>query len=151
MATFSSKLLLSKKGVRLGSRKKDYAGNEYILLAGVASLAVGDAVVFDPTTFVPTRLSTSTAVAQPAAIAMAANTSATVYSWYQVEGLGTATAAGTVASGAYLQSTATAGQIDDTTTAGKTIFGCLSAGAGTTGSTLAVWLSKPFYANAALA
>jgi len=147
---FYSKIDTAKKN-RLGTQRKDYANNTYVYLKGVASTAVGDAVVYDPTTFASARLSTSTAVAQPVAIAMVANTSATNYSWYQIYGLGTATAAGTVASGAYLQSTATTGQIDDTTTAGKTIFGCLSAGAGTTGSTLAVWLNWPFYANAALA
>lgn len=140
--------LHSSKRFRLLTRKKDINGNEYIYLKGVASTAVGDAVVYDEGG-VTARLSTSTAVAQPVAVAMAANTAATTFSWYQIYGLATVTA-GTVAADAYLQSSASAGSVDDTTTAGKTIVGATSASA-TSSGTITAWLNYPFYPNAALA
>jgi hypothetical protein len=115
---FYDKIDVSKK-LRLGSRRKDYAGNEYIYMKGVASLAARDAVIFDEN-FATTRLLAALTTAGPVAIAMSANTSATNYSWFQIWGNASATAAGTVAADAQLQATATAGQIDDTTTAAKT-------------------------------
>lgn len=140
----------TSKKFRLLTRKTDINGRIYIYLKGVASTAVGDAVVFDEAG-VTARLSTSTAVAQPVAVAMAANTSATNYSWYQIYGLCPAVnCAATVAADAYLQSTGTAGQVDDTTTAGKTIVGMTSASAGSS-NVLTAWLNHPFYPNAALA
>lgn len=137
------------KRFRLGTQKKDIAGNVYVYAKGVASTAVGDFVVFDET-FTTARLSTSTAVAAPAAVAMAANILATTFSWYQVYGNGSAMAAGTVAADAQLQSTATAGAVDDTTTAAKTIVGAFSTAASTIGVALPVWLNWPFYENAAI-
>jgi len=149
MAYFADKILLSKKGVRVGSRKKDYAGNEFILMPGVASLAVGDAVVFDET-YTPARLSTATAVAQPVAVAMAANTSTTNYSWYQIYGKATVSSGAlTVAADAVLQSSGTAGAVDDTATAAKTIVGMTSASANS-GGFITAWLNYPFYPNIAL-
>lgn len=138
------------KKFRLGTKKVDIAGNVYIYMKGVASLAARDAVVFDEG-FVTARLSTSTAVAQPVAIAMTANTASTSFSWFQIYGVGAGTSVGTTAADTYLQSTATAGQLDDTTTAGKTIVGMTAAAAGTAGASMAVWLNYPYYPNAALA
>ena len=147
---FYDKILLNAKGIRAGSRKKDYAGNEYILLKGVASLAAGDAVVFDET-FASARLSTATAVGQPVAVAMSANTSSSNYSWFQVYGKATVSSGAlTVAADAQLQSTGTAGAVDDTATAGKTIVGAVSASANS-GGFITAWLNYPYYPNAALA
>lgn len=147
MPTPFTQIHTSKK-FRLLTRKKDYSGNEYVYLKGVASLAAGDAVVFDEAG-ATARLSTSTAVGQPVAVAMAANTSATNYSWFQIYGLATVTA-GTVSADAYLQSSGTAGSVDDTTTAGKTIVGATSASATASGF-ITAWISYPYYPNAALA
>jgi len=137
------------KRYRLGTRKRDTNGYEYIYLQGVASLAAGDAVVFDEAG-VTARLSTSTAVAQPVAVAMSANTSTTNYSWFQIYGKATVNCAATVGADAYLQSSGTAGQVDDLTAAGKTIVGATSASAGAS-NVLTAWLNYPFYPNAALA
>lgn len=138
----------ASKRFRLGTKKRSIDGKEFIYLKGVASLAVGDAVVFDESG-TSARLSTSTAVAQPVAVAMAANTSSSNYSWFQIYGLATVNA-GTVAADAYLQSSASAGAVDDTTTAGKTIVGATSASATASGQ-ITAWLNYPFYPNAALA
>jgi hypothetical protein len=144
---FTTQIHTTKK-FRLLTRKTDYSGSQYVYLKGVASLAAGDAVVFDESG-TTARLSTSTAVAQPVAVAMSANTSSSNYSWFQIYGLATVTA-GTVAADAYLQSSATAGSVDDTTTAGKTIVGATSASATASGF-ITAWLNYPFYPNAALA
>jgi hypothetical protein len=137
------------KRYKLLTRKRQ-DDKEYIYLKGVGSTAAGDAVVYDETG-VTARLSTGTAVAQPVAVAMAANTSATNYSWYQIFGLATvASGALTVAADAYLQSTGTTGAVDDTTSAGKTIIGATSASANS-GGFITAWLNYPFYPNAAIA
>jgi hypothetical protein len=148
MPSFTTQIHTSKK-FRLLTRKKDINGYEYVYLKGVASLAAGDAVVFDESG-TTARLSTSTAVAQPVAVAMAAITSTTNYGWFQIYGLATVNCAATVAADAYLQSSGTAGQVDDLTAAGKTIVGATSASAGASNS-LTAWLNYPFYPNAALA
>lgn len=150
MATQWYQAVHASKRFRLLTRKRDIAGNDYVYLKGVASTAVGDAVVYDEAG-VTARLSTSTAVAQPVAIAMAANILATTFSWYQIYGLcPVVNCAATVAADAYLQSTGTAGQVDDTTTAAKSIVGATSASAGAS-NVLTAWLNYPFYPNAAIA
>ena len=149
MATQWYQAVHATKRFRLGTKKADTAGNVYIYLKGVASLAAGDAVVFDEN-FASARLSTSTAVAQPVAVALAANTSSTNFSWFQIYGNATVNCAATVAADAYLQSSGTAGQVDDLTAAGKTIVGMTSTTAGAS-NVLTAWLNYPFYPNAALA
>lgn len=139
----------ASKRFRLLTRKRDVAGNEYIYLKGVASLAVGDAVVYDETG-ATARLSTATAVAQPVAVAMAANTAATSFSWFQIFGKATVNCAAAVAADAYMQSSGSAGQVDDLTAAGKTIVGMTSSTAASSNK-LTAWLVYPFYPNAALA
>ena len=63
-----------------------YGEGEFILLKGVASTAVGSLVVWDGTTYVTTLCPTTTLTGRPVAISMTANTSATVFSWYQIGG-----------------------------------------------------------------
>jgi hypothetical protein len=149
MATQWYQAVHATKRFRLLTKKTDISGNVYIYLKGVASLAAGDAVVFDEAG-VTARLSTATAVAQPVAVALAANTSATNFSWFQIYGNATVNCAATVAADAYLQSSGTAGQVDDLTAAGKTIVGATSTTAGAS-NVLTAWLNYPFYPNAALA
>src|SRR5690349_10188375 len=149
MATQWYQAIHATKRFRLLTKKTDIAGNVYIYLKGVASLAAGDAVVFDEAG-ATARLSTSTAVAQPVAVAMAANTAATTFSWFQIYGKATVNCAATVGADAYLQSSGTAGQVDDLTAVGKTIVGMTSASAGAS-NVLTAWLDYPFYPNAALA
>lgn len=139
----------TSKRYRLLTRKIDTVGNVYVYLKGVASTAAGDAVIYDEGG-VTARLSTATAVAQPVAVAMSANILATTFGWYQIYGLATVNCAATVGADAYLQSSGTAGQVDDLTAAGKTIVGATSASAGAS-NVLTAWLTYPYYPNAALA
>jgi len=65
-----------------------FGAGEFILLTGVASNTVGTVVQYDASTFVPT-IPTAANVnksGMPLAVSMAANTSATNWSWYQISG-----------------------------------------------------------------
>lgn len=128
----------------LGSivRGKDstYGEGEFILLKGVASTVVGDAVVW------ASDFTTTRAVAAsrgPVAVALSANV-ASQYGWYQISGLATVKAA-TVVSGSPAQLSATAGTLDDTTTAGQYVDGAVFKSAdGTPSAGFAiVALSRP--------
>lgn len=95
-----------------------YGMGEFIYLKGVASTVVGDVVVYDE------AFATTRAVAAsrgPAAVAMSANV-ASQYGWYQRRGVATVKA-GTVVADAQVQTSATAGTVDDTTTANQKIDG----------------------------
>lgn len=113
----------STKLVSLGTRIKavdsTYGEGEFIYLAGVASTAIGDLVIFDQYAGTTTR-----AVAGsrgPAAVAMSANV-ASSYGWYQIAGAAVVKA-GTVAANGNVYLTATAGTIDDATVSGDKVDG----------------------------
>ena len=113
----------STKLVPLGTRIKAvdsaYGEGEFIYLAGVASTAIGDLVIFDQYAGTTTR-----AVAGsrgPAAVAMSANV-ASSYGWYQIAGAAVVKA-GTVAANGNVYLTATAGTIDDATVSGDKVDG----------------------------
>lgn len=72
------------KRFRVGTKKKDISGAEFVYAQGVASLAVGDWVLFNGS-YVPVRM-VDTPLTGQAAISAAANTSTTNYSWYMVYG-----------------------------------------------------------------
>lgn len=104
-----------------------YGSGKFIYLQGVASTVADDVVVFD------TNFATTRAVAAsrgPVAVANAAIV-ANRFGWYQIQGKRRANALTVVANTA-AQTSATAGSIDDTTTAGQFIDGMriLSADAG---------------------
>lgn len=86
-----------------------YGEGEFIYLKGVASTAVGDAVVYDISG--GTTVRTVAASKGPLAVAMSANV-ANQYGWYQIFGLGVVTA-GDVADNGAVYTTATDGSLDD--------------------------------------
>lgn len=111
-----------------------YGVGEFIYLKGVASTAVGDAVVYS-SAFATTR--TVAASRGPVAVALSANV-ANQYGWYQIEGLAVVKS-GTVAAEGPAQTTATDGTLDDTTTAGQYIDGAVFKSAnGTPSAGLAI-------------
>ena len=63
-----------------------FGEGEFILLKGVASTIVGSLVIWDGTTYATTLCATTANQGRPVAVSMAANTSATVFSWYQIGG-----------------------------------------------------------------
>jgi hypothetical protein len=151
MATQWYQAVHASKRFRLGTRKTDIAGNIYVYMKGVASLAAGDLVQYDEN-FVTTRSLVGSAVASPVAVSMAANTAATTFSWFQIYGIATVTSA-TVAADKQLQPTAVAGQVDDTTTAGKTIIGMISQaadGVGVAAGFVLAYIAYPYFEAAAI-
>lgn len=60
---------------------------EFILLPGVASTAIGSVVTYNTVSFTTTLSAVGGNIPQPIAIAMAANTSSSVWSWYQISGV----------------------------------------------------------------
>lgn len=123
-----------------------YGEGEFILLLGVASTVVGSLVTYNTTTY-QTALSPNTAnLAQPVAVAMAANT-AGLFGWYQIEGLAVVkkTAVAVNANVAVYQS-ATTGRIMPTAASGKQLLGARSANLATiaaTVSTVIVSINRP--------
>jgi hypothetical protein len=118
-----------------------YGEGEFVYAKGVASTAIGDAVIFDQYAGTTTR-----AVAGsrgPVGIAMAA-TVANQYGWYQING-SAVIACGTVAANAPLYVTATAGTVDDAVVSGDKIDGCVSKTANGTPGTgkLVAQLARP--------
>lgn len=73
------------KRYRLGTEKKDLAGNRYIYGKGVASNVLGAVVVFQDQTYTPV-LVTNASLTGLIGISLSANTSATNFSWYLVFG-----------------------------------------------------------------
>lgn len=119
-------------------------GDEFVYLTGVGSTVVGSVVSYDEA-FLTTLLDTDVAASLmgPLAVAMAITDATTEFGWYQVKGPASVLAAGTVADNARLQPTATAGQVDDTTTGAVVIVGMWSRGAGTTGTVMVAQLDYP--------
>jgi len=96
-----------------------------IYLRGVASTAVGDAVVFDE------NFQTTRAVAAsrgPVAIALSANV-ANQYGWYQIEGLAVVNGTGTLTADSRVYLSSTAGALTTTVTASQAIDGMRSQSA----------------------
>lgn len=111
------------KKQRLGTRKRDAAGNEYIYLTGVASTAAGSWVAFDElgiTALLDTDVAAS--LVSPVAVAQAA-TVASTYGWYMIFGTCSATVEASFADNSKIFAVATAGSADDSGTAGNQLVG----------------------------
>jgi hypothetical protein len=109
----------------LGKLAEDASGNTYQYAKGVASTVAGSAAVLNAD---GTTTLTGVASIGPVGFAAAA-IGANQYGWYLRNGVGVGNAAGAVAANARLQTTATAGAVDDTATANLTIVGAYAAAA----------------------
>lgn len=76
------------KRYRLGSKKKDITGVEFVYGKGVASNTLGAWVVFNDATYTPILL-VDTPLTGHVGISLSANVSATNYSWYMIYGAST--------------------------------------------------------------
>lgn len=132
--------LHTSKRFRLGTVKTDVKGNEYIYLKGVGSNAAGVWSTYDEN-FAPTLL-VANAIG-PVSISMAANTSATNYSWYQVHGVNLIASTDTVAADKPLYIDGTTGRADDAVVNGDLIYGAISMSADAT-NVATVWIHYPF-------
>lgn len=124
-----------------------YGMGEFILLAGVASTAVGSLVIWDGTTYATTLCPVTANMGRPVAVAMSANTSATTYGWYQISG----TAVVKKSTGITIAPTTTLGINSigkiGASASGKQILNARTANAATVASattTVAVLIDRPF-------
>lgn len=137
----------------LGCVVQDKAGAEYIYLAGVPSLAVGDWVLYNSTTatdsFLTTRM-VSTPLAGFAAVAMAAVILTTNYGWFQIRGkvLVANIASDASADGKVLSEGATPGRAATGATTTKNLFGAVAIGAAAS-NVGAAFICYPFCFNSA--
>lgn len=124
-----------------------YGVGEFIYLLGVASTAIGSAVLYSPDDFSTSLLAANDIGS--VAFAMSANV-ASQYGWYQIGGK----AVGKVLTGfvdnANVYSTATAGSLDDAVVAGDRVKNAKGASAiGTPSAGLAeLEISRPFVDDA---
>lgn len=135
----------TSKKHRLGTRKRDVAGNEYIYLKGVASLVAEDWVVFDEA-HVTTR--TVANVKGRVAIAQAAVDATTSFGWFGIYG----SFAGDVATGAdnaKVWVSATAGRVDNSDVATDLVTGAIQRSA-TASNSATFELNYPFCHNEVL-
>ena len=133
-------------GMVVQASDSTYGQAEFILLAGVASTAVGSVVTYSTGSFTTALAPIGANKPQPIAIAMSANTAATSWGWYQISGVAVVAKQCTVslAAGAAV-GVLSAGLIAGTGT-GKEVQGALvsavaSATAGRT--TVQVVLNRP--------
>jgi hypothetical protein len=135
------------KKQRLGTRKRDVAGNEYIYLTGVASTAVGTWVTFDEA-HITTRAAAN--AKGRVAIAMAA-TVASTYGWYQIYGSAQGLALTAFADNGNVYLTSTAGSVDDTDVAGDAVINAVGRSAVNETTLLATFeISYPFVSDIAI-
>jgi hypothetical protein len=74
-------------GMIVQANDPTYGTGEFILLAGVASTAIGSLVTYNTTSYTTTLCPVTANLGQPVAIAMSANTAATSWGWYQISGV----------------------------------------------------------------
>lgn len=74
-------------GMIVQAQDPTFGIGEFILLAGVASTAVGDLVIYNTASFTTTRCPVTANLGQPVAVAMSANIAATTWGWYQIGGV----------------------------------------------------------------
>lgn len=155
MASISQDLTAVDSSQRneLGAVVQDKAGNEYVYLAGVASTAAGDWVLYNHVSAADLYLTArliNTPLAGQVAMAMGANTAATTFGWYQVRGRATGAniATDAAADGKVISESGTAGRAATGATTTKNIFGAVCIGASAANVGIA-FICYPFCFNSA--
>lgn len=116
---------------------------EFILLAGVASTVVGSVVTYNSTTYATTLAPAGSNKPQPIAFAMAANTSSSTWSWYQISGqVVAAKTSGLALASAAAVGVLTAGKIA-ATASGKEVQGAITMAKSTTKTTVSLLVNRP--------
>lgn len=136
-------------GLRMGGT--DAAGNyaEYIYLAGVASLTVGDWVRYANSTAnavtqgYGTARVNNDAVAGAVAVAMSAAL-ATQFGWFQIYGLAVANITAGAVDSLQLSLSATAGRVTGAITTTKVIFGATGVGTASAGNVGTAFITYPY-------
>lgn len=116
----------SEQKYRLGTRKKDNAGNEYIYLKGVTSCAAGSWVSFDEAHV--TTLLAANAVGR-VGVALAAVDASTKFGWFQIYGKASGKVLASFTDNGKIFGTATAGSVDDAVVTGDLVVGAIGRSA----------------------
>lgn len=144
MAAFYTQVHSTKK-FRLGTEKKDVAGNVWKYLAGATSLVAYDAVTFD-------ELGVTTLLAAnakgPVAFAGATVDSATKYGWFGVEGKFTCNMVANSSDNTQIGRETTDGKVGDGRAAGDEINNCWARSSTTAAATGTVQCYRPFVNDA---
>lgn len=74
-------------GMIVQAQDPTFGMGEFILLAGVASTAIGSLVTYNTASFTTTLCPVTANLGQPVAVAMSANTSSSNWGWYQIGGV----------------------------------------------------------------
>jgi len=123
-----------------------FGEGEFILLKGVANTVVGSVVTYNGTTYETALAPVTNNQARPVAIAMAANTSATKFAWYQIAGTAIANRTTGVALAPNVAIGVTSAGKVALTSSGKEILGARSANTATVPSataTVAIVINRP--------
>lgn len=124
-----------------------FGSGRFIYLEGVASTLVGSVVTYDQDNKTTTLAPNTAHLAQPLAIAMAANLAAN-WGWYQVGGAAVIKkTAAKVNPGVQLFLSSTAGRVQATAASGKEILNCITVNTATVASatsTIIANLQFPF-------
>lgn len=116
---------------------------EFILLAGVASTAVGSVVTYNSATYATTLAPAGSNKPQPIAVAMAANTSSSTWAWYQISGQAVAKKT----SGLALASNAAVGILTAglvaASASGKEVQGAITMAKATVPKTVSLLINRP--------
>lgn len=119
---------------------------EFIYLAGVAALAVGSLVTWNPVDKTTTLVTSTAKLGFPVAASMSANTTTTSYSWYQISGAASILKTAVVVSKlARIAISGTTGSIFGASTAGKFVMGAVAVNSTVSATTFAkVLLNRCF-------
>ncbi len=119
---------------------------EFIYLPGGSSVAVGSLVTWNILDKTVTVVPNTAKLGYQVAVSMAANTSASSYSWYQISGVGAVLkSAAAIAKLARIAISATAGSVLGTSTAGKFVGNAIAVNSTVSATTFAkVQIQRPF-------
>lgn len=145
-----AEMTASGVGFAVGDKYCAFDGKEYVFVQASSAVAANDTVIFTATeTVAPLGTANDVLGARVgvAGVAIAASS----FGWVQVYGRATARSAAAVAANARLNTTGTAGAVDDDATAGSMpILGMSTTAGNGSATTLAVILTNPTIGQVAL-
>lgn len=133
------------KGFGLGDRYCDDSGNEYLFVQANGAITANDVVIIDEAYQADQADTTNSAGALGDRVGVAAATFADdEYGWVQVKGTCTINVGSSCAANTKLNTTATAGRVDDDATAGaETIHGLYTTGSESSNAAAGILLGDP--------
>ena len=133
-------------GMIVQANDPTYGMGEFILLLGVASNVVGALVRYNTVSYATTLLTAVAVQTMPVAVSMAANTTTTSWSWYQISGTAVLKkTAVIILPNVAVYISATAGSVKALASAGLQIVGCRSQAVTTASAsgTVLVTINRP--------